>query len=420
VSVPSCSPPPPPYVPPQPGGRRRGAGGAGRAAAALLIALLLPPAACAPQPPPPPAFGLGPAPGAGYPALAPALPAGPPRARVGLLLPLSGGARSLGEAMLNAAQLALFDQADPRVELLPRDTGGSPTGAMEAARSALAEGARAFAGPLTLGETAAAAGVARAAGAPLMAFTSDATQAAPGTWVLGVTPQEQVDRVVGAAAARGAARFGLLAPDDEFGRRLAAALRARLTALGLPPPVVQLRAPRGDPSQAARDLAGAAGPEGLDAVLLGEGGERARAAATALAAALPRPARLLGTTLWLQDGGGGGAGALAQEPALAGAWFPGPDPAARQRFEARYQAAFGTRPPRLAGVAYDAAALAARTVRDGGGAAPPVGEALMGADGPIRLLADGQARRGLALLALDPSGEPALVEPAPLPAAAGS
>ena len=68
--------------------------------------------------------------------------------------------------MLNAAQLALFDQADPAIEFLPRDTGSTPGGAAEAARSVIGEGARALAGPLTLTETAAAAAPARAAGAP--------------------------------------------------------------------------------------------------------------------------------------------------------------------------------------------------------------------------------------------------------------
>ena len=46
-------------------------------------------------------------------------------------------------------------------------------------------------------------------------------------------------------------------------------------------------------------------------------------AAVALAAALPSPARLMGTSLWAQDP------VVAREPALADAWFPGPDPAKR-------------------------------------------------------------------------------------------
>ncbi|MDB5372071.1 MAG: hypothetical protein JWP04_713 [Belnapia sp.] len=373
-----------------------------------LLALLFPLVGCATQAPP---RYAAPA----YPSAA-AAAAEVPRTRVGLLLPLSGANRPLGQAMLNAAQLALFDQADPAIEFLPRDTASTSAGAAEAARSALREGARALAGPLTLTETAAAAGPARAANAPMMAFTSDAAQAGNGVWVLGTTPAEQAERVANAAAEAGARRFGLLAPDDEFGRRLAAALRARLPALGLPPPLVVLHARLGDPGAAARDLAGQAGSEGLDAVLLGLGGERAKAAANALATALPVKPRLLGTVLWAQDP------VVAQEPALAGAWFPGADPATRAGFDQRYQAAFGDRPPRLAGVAYDAAALASRAARESQGGAPvsAMGQPMLGADGPIRLAPDGLAQHGLALFAVDPSGEPRMIQSAPIPGAPGS
>jgi ABC-type branched-subunit amino acid transport system substrate-binding protein len=342
-----------------------------------------------------------------------AMPAEPARSRVGLLLPLSGSNRALGEAMLNAAQLALFDQGDVGVEFLPRDTGSTAAGAAEAARAAQAQGARAFAGPLTLGETAAAATVARASGAPVLAFTSDASQAGNGVWVLGVTPTEQADRMAAAAAATGANRLGLLAPDDAFGRLLAAGMRARASALALPPPLVLLHPRISDPAQVARELASQAGPEGLDAVLLGQGGDRARQAAAALAAALPARPRFLGTGLWAQDT------ALGQEPALVGAWFPGPDPQARAAFDSRYQAAFGDRPPRLAGVAYDAAALAARAVREPGGN-PPLGQPMLGADGPIRLEAGGLAQRGLAIFEVAPAGEALLVEPAPVPGGPGT
>lgn len=363
-------------------------------------------AACAPQAPSP-VVVLPAQPSAA------ALPAEPPRSRVGLLLPLSGSNRPLGQAMLNAAQLALFEQGDPGVEFLPRDTASTAAGAGEAARVALAEGARAFAGPLTLGETSAAAAVAKGAGAPVLAFTSDASQAGGGVWVMGVTPGEQAERMAAAAAGAGARRLGLLAPDDEFGRRLAAGFRARASALGLPAPVVLLHPRLGDVAQAARELAAQAGPEGLDAVLLGQGGERARQAAAALATALPSRPRFLGTTLWAQDA------TLSQEPALQGALFPGPDPQARAAFDSRYQAAFGERPPRLAGVAYDAAALAARAVREPGGN-PPLGQPMLGADGPILLAPGGLAQRGLAIFSVEPTGEPVLVEPAPVPGLPGT
>jgi ABC-type branched-subunit amino acid transport system substrate-binding protein len=338
---------------------------------------------------------------------APPIPAaGPPAAvtaRVALLLPLSGGNAPLGQAMLHAAELALFDQGDRGIAFLPKDTRGTPAGAEAAARAAVAEGVRAIAGPLTLGETAA---VARTAGVPVFAFTSDETQASSQVWVLGVTPSQMTRRIMQAAAEQGARRFGLVAADDAFGQRLAAGMRATAALAGWPAPVIHLGARGTDTAAAAQAMrAGEA-----QAVVIGHTGAAARGLAQALAA-LPAPPRLLGTALWAADPG------LGSEPALAGALFPGPDPAGRERFDSQYAGAFEARPPRLAGTAYDAAALAARTAREG---RPPVGTAFLGADGPVRVTEGGQVQRGLAIFALRPGGEPMLVQPAPVPGAAGS
>ncbi|MFO1112681.1 MAG: hypothetical protein U1E35_01975 [Rhodospirillales bacterium] len=46
--------------------------------------------------------------------------------KVALLLPLSGRLASLGKAMADAAQMALFDLADPRFQPLPLDDKGRP------------------------------------------------------------------------------------------------------------------------------------------------------------------------------------------------------------------------------------------------------------------------------------------------------
>jgi ABC-type branched-subunit amino acid transport system substrate-binding protein len=252
------------------------------------------------------------------------------------------------------------------------------------------------------------AGVTRDARAPVFAFTADEAQAAPGVWVLGVTPTQQARRIVAAAAQAGARRFALLAPEDAFGQRLASGMRGALADLGLPPPSLHfLPARGGDVSAAVQQLAEAQ----PDAVLLGGTGAVARQAAPAILSAFPgRPPRLLGTVLWAGDA------SLGNEPALADAWFPGPDPEGRARFDGNYAAAFGNRPPRLSGTAYDGAALAARSARDG---AVPVGMPFLGADGPLRALPDGTVSRGLAVYALRPGSEPVVVMPATLPGVVG-
>src|SRR3546814_13041969 len=67
----------------------------------------------------------------------------PPPLKVGLLLPLSGASADVGQALLNAAQLALFDLGGDRFPLVVRDTPGPPEGAAAAAESALADQAAA-------------------------------------------------------------------------------------------------------------------------------------------------------------------------------------------------------------------------------------------------------------------------------------
>ena len=78
--------------------------------------------------PPPPPLASGPP--------KPAVPAGPEK--VALLVPLSGANAELGQAILDAAQLALFEAGGDRLTLVPRDTGGNAAGAANAARAVIA------------------------------------------------------------------------------------------------------------------------------------------------------------------------------------------------------------------------------------------------------------------------------------------
>lgn len=338
----------------------------------------------------------------------------PPRSRIALLLPLSGAQAPLGVSMERAAELALFDRGNRQVDFLPIDTGSTASGAAAAARRAVGLGARMIVGPLTAAETSAASSPARAARIPVIAFTNDAAQAGPGVWTMGVTPEQQVRRAMGAALGGGAQRFALAAPDDAFGRALAAAMRAMTREWGLPDPVIVLHATRASPNSVAQDLASRSA-NGIDAVMIGSTGRAARQIAAALGPAgftAPTP-RILGHALWANDPG------LSQEPALYGAIFAAPDPDSRQRFDSRYEGAFGERPPRLAGVAYDAAGVAARVVLNPR-AGPSAGEVFEGVDGPVRLQPDGVVQRGLALFAIEPSGQPRMIEGPPTPGSARS
>ena len=143
---------------------------------------------------------------------------GPAGQRVAILLPLSGPRADIGQSMLHAAQLALDGPDAPPLDV--KDTGGTPGGAAAAAQSAIAEGAGLILGPLTSPETAAVAPVARAANVAVLAFTNDQSQAQPGVWTLGITPGQQVRRLVAAAQGQGKSQFAALLPDSDFGHAM--------------------------------------------------------------------------------------------------------------------------------------------------------------------------------------------------------
>lgn len=382
------------------------------AALSLLVAACAPKVAApegegqagAPQPGPGPVTGTMPAPAM------PELPAEQQAMEVGLLLPLSGPNAALGQSLLRAAEMALFDLGDDRFTLVVRDTQALG-GALGAAQQLVQEDVRIVLGPIFSAEVTQAAPAVRAAGVPMVAFSTDVTVAGNGVYVMGVLPSLQVDRVVGYATSQGVRRMAALAPASAFGQAVVAALQLAAPRFGAAVGQVQFYDPAAaDLSSTVQSMNPGGSPQ-FDALLLPEGAPRLNA----IAPLLPyydidtTQVRLLGTALWDDP-------ALGREPALVGGWFAAPQPEQWQSFARRYRGLHGTEPPRIASLAYDAAALAAVLGREGGaGFAPdaitsPSGFA--GVDGVFRLLPDGRVERGLAVFEMQ-AGGPVVIDPAP-------
>jgi branched-chain amino acid transport system substrate-binding protein len=375
-------------------------------------------------PPQPPSGRLPPPPGMPSPATAP-IASGPPK--VALLVPLSGANAGLGQAILDAAQLALFEAPGEPLTLLPRDTGGSAQGAAAAARAAIGEGARLILGPLLTLEVEAVKPLARDAHVNVIAFSTNAGLAGGNVYLIGFLPRQEVVREVGFARERGLDRFAALAPSTEYGRLMTDALREVVSASGGTVTKVERYDPRADDTMGAIQhlFPGAAGAAAVgpasnaatpapafDALLLPEGGPRLKQLARQVRAATSeaKPVRLLGSGLWdVPD--------LGAEPALVGGWFAASAPEARQGFEQRYQATYGKAPPRLASLGYDAAALAAGLAA-GHPAEPFSQQAILnpngfnGVDGLFRFTPAGLVQRGLAVLEVEPQAN-VVVSPAP-------
>ena len=385
---------------------------------------------------------------AGYasPGASPTPPLAKDHVRVAILLPLSGTHGALGQSMLNAAQLAVFDLADDRFELLPYDTAASADGAAQAARNAIADGSSMILGPLLANSVRAVTPVAWATGAPVIAFSSDRTVAVSDIYIMGFTPAAQVDRVVSYAQSQGLKRFAAIAPNNAYGRRVVESLGQVVAADGqavsgvayydpsttdfnqvvgqVAGPVSsgagrdeqgQLVSQSAEPTDAAGVPAATGAPPtfSFDALLLADGGERLRA----IAAHLPfygidaQSVRLLGTGAWDEPG-------LGAEPSLVGGWFAAPLPGMRTSFEQTYQQLYGAKPSRLATLAYDGAALAVVLAQRRTNGMTAYSRTVLldprgfkGRDGLFRFGPDGVAERALAVLEVTRDGNVVVSQP---------
>jgi hypothetical protein len=334
--------------------------------------------------------------------------------RVALLLPLSGPGQSaaLAQAMRNAAELA-YGEARPDLTILVKDDQGTAEGAREAAQQALGEGAELIIGPLFAPAVRAAGGVARQAGKPVVAFSTDAGVATRGVYLLSFLPQPEVDRIVDYASGRGRRSFAALIPDTTYGsvveaqfREAAARRGARVVAVG--------RYASGQP-QAAVDrvasLVSGAAPQ-ADALFVPDAADGLGAVGQALQAAGFDPQRVkpFGTGVWNDP-------RAYRIAALQGGWFAAPDGGGFAAFSDRYRARYNADPPRLATLPYDAVTLAAALARTQGSqrfSEPALTSAsgFNGADGVFRFKPDGGNERGLAVFEVR-DGAAALVSPAP-------
>ncbi len=373
--------------------------------------------------------------------------------RVALLLPFSSnnaGARAEAASMLDAAQLALFERGHERMVLIPKDTAGTPEGAASAARSALGEGADVILGPLFATGVEPVVAAAAPYGAPVIAFSNDRSAAGQGAYLLNITPESEIARLVEFATRQGVQNFYAFVPANAYGYRVRDALDIEARRAGAVLASYEVFSPGADAdlmTEPARRLAetinasvsasvsyeidpfgqprytrdsfssgtlveAGSAVSATHAVLLPEGGVRLLALAPLLPYydVDPRIVRFMGTSQWSDE-------SVAREPTLNGGWFVAPSAEAGEEFTFDFENAFGAEPRRLSGFAYDAVSLVAHLTRRGGADALTA-EALenpdgfFGADGLFRFREDGASEWGLAMFAVR-GGEFQTIEPAP-------
>ena len=368
--------------------------------------------------------------------------------KAGVLLPLSGKSKSVGEALQTAAMMALAEGNNKDVVLQFYDTRGTGEGAAEATKKALAEGVDVILGPLFSSEAKEVADTLGWSDINVIGFSSDPSVLSDKVFSVAPLVAQQVEEIIGFACSQGYKRFAVLAQNNEMGEgALAAANKAassetcggEVTGVGLYNPettdfsmAIKEILPEALLAKLERENLRDQGYEVLeeplydsegnlidennitfdfDAVLLVDEGTRLRS----LGALLeyydinPKEIKVLGVSM-MDDGN------VKREPSLIGAWYSVVPKEGFDRFAAKYKKLTGEKknPPRIASLAYDAVAL---TVFLAGGdgissytLTNPSG--FKGASGAFRLLPDGRAERALAIMEVTKSGKNKVLRPA--------
>ena len=345
-----------------------------------------------------------------------------PVVKVGLIVPFSGKAASLGSAFMDASMQALFDRYNRpgdvrvKVEIIAKDTKGTAIGAELAAKEAIAEGAGIILGPLFSDAVTAASRVTRARGIPMISFSNNRDVAGSNVYVFGFVPIQQVARVIEGAMDKKIKDFALLAPNNDYGQRVSAALRRAVIPGNGNVSAVEFYAPEADDVdlEIQRLLkAGKSTFKKIDAIMIAEGGAKLEYIVDRLAnfGANRSNVKLLGTGKWDDE-------TLLFNKNLHGGLFASTPMRAYQGFQSRFTQQYGYRPPRIASLGYDATSLAIALANAPGGpqfTARNITNAkgyYGSANGLFRCSLQGVCNRALSLIEVTPQGFKE-IEPAP-------
>jgi branched-chain amino acid transport system substrate-binding protein len=303
--------------------------------------------------------------------------------------------------------MAVLDTGGARIRVTIYDTA---PGAAAAAQRALAEGNRLILGPLLADDVRAVTPIARAARVPVISFSNDIGVAGNGAFVMGYTPAQSIERVVGYARSKGLTKFAGLIPGGLYGQRASTAFIRTVEAGGGQVVSMQNFDRSAGSITSAITRLNQASP--YEAILIADSGRTAVQAVPIIRAKGGASAKILGTELWNTEG------ALAASPALRGAWFASVSDGLYNQLATKYRDRFGKSPYRLASLGYDAVLLVTRIAGDWRpGTAFPAARltdagGFTGIDGAFRFGRDGIVERALEVQQAGTGGS-TVVSPAP-------
>lgn len=152
--------------------------------------------------------------------------------KVGLLAPLTGEVGPVGQQIVNAAAVAVFERPDLKIELVPFDTRGTPEGAAQAASEARNANLDLVLGPLFGAHVPIVRQGLAGSNVTMLSFTNDPSQAGGNTFAMGLSVSAQVERMVSYLAGQQRTRLIVIGPDNEYTARTVAAVQKATLSTG--------------------------------------------------------------------------------------------------------------------------------------------------------------------------------------------
>ena len=163
---------------------------------------------------------------------------------IGVMLPLQGQEKAVGQQILNGIEMALHLHGPDRLTIIPYDTQGRRFSALGVARQAISDNVDLVLGPLFSANVRAIRPLLARAGIPMLSFSNDLNLLEDNTtarqtgnpdlptpqkqFILGLNQNNEVEELLDQAIASGRKNFALIAPGDSFGLLVEGSMHYRL------------------------------------------------------------------------------------------------------------------------------------------------------------------------------------------------
>jgi len=310
--------------------------------------------------------------------------------KVGVLLPLTGENKSIGKAILNALELALFQTNSKKINLIIKDTKADPVITKNIFKNLINENVKVFIGPLYSNSLSSIQNEATSKNVALFALTNNTNLAKYGIWTFGIDPQQQTIRILDFLMKKGNKKIGFLLPENAYGYLLYDTIQKLLKKENIMPLRVEFFTESIDSQREAAKKISLGFEEyenylksieennniqnenensiltevidkPLDSIFIAASGQTLTILASQLQYSNVDPKKVIyaGTSSWEDE-------SILQEPALNRSFFSATTDLLEEEITKTYSIAYGADMPKVAMVAYDILSLFSTVIKEKG------------------------------------------------------